>query len=160
MATKKKKGKGKDKKKGKSKKAKHGKGKKTEKEQKTQELLASKKAKEEREAAKNKAVQEKQEKRRLEAEATKRLARASPLVAALQKITKDEFLKKLPSANAKAAHKMCENIVTCEAEARDILSGDSEALSLDNNGFAEACALAKKELMLCEGLLATFRKHS
>ena len=94
------------------------------------------------------------------AEATRRIARVSPLVAALQNITKDDFLSKLPVANAKAAKKMYEQMFNHEQEAKDVLGGDRAHLSLGKDAFADVCNTARKELMLCEGLLATFRKHT
>ena len=121
---------------------------------------AAKKAKEKADAMKKQMKQEKQERKRLETESTKRIVRTSPLLAALQRITNDELLHKLPPANVKMLKKMEQQMQTCDEEAKGVLGGSSNCFSCDKEAFEETCALARKELSMCHGLLETIRKHS
>jgi hypothetical protein len=115
--------------------------------------------KKDRDAARQRDVAEKKEYRRVQTEATKTLARASPLVASLQKVLNDDLVANFPAANSKSAKKLFETLTAYEAEARDVLSGARTSMTFEQKTFDACCMTGKKELLLMEGLLTTFRKH-
>ena len=116
--------------------------------------------KKEKDAARKKEAEEKKEKKKSHTEATRVVAKTSPLVASLKSVTTDELVALLPPASLKSAKKAEKELAVYEAEAKEVLSGVRGKVNFAMEKLDERCSVAKKEHALLEQLLSTLRKHN
>lgn len=123
---------------------------------------AAKKAKKQRkakEAAKKSELDERKRKKQLEADATKVKMKVGPLIAGFTRALSDELAKQVPTSSTKAAQKLLKELNSYDTEAKEILAGTRQKLSISADAIDLQWKLAKKELQLLEGFLAALRKH-